>query len=351
MADAERPYLLDHLPPGFLEARARELHRVLPGPTLIELAGRREPPLFVSLLLHGNEDVGLRAVQELLRTHRLDRLPRSLALFVGNVAAAAAGVRRLPDQPDYNRIWPGGGPGITPVHRMAAWVVERMAARGVFASADLHNNTGRNPHYACVNRLEPAFLRLALLFSRIVVHFTRPRGVQSMAFAPLCPAVTVECGRVGDGAGLRRAVAFLEACLHLAEIPARPVSPEEIDLYHTVARVRVRPGARIAFGTGPDPEADLVLVPDIDRLNFSELPAGTVLGWARAPEVLVVENDDGERLERACLGVAPDGTVLVRCHVVPSMFTRDVRVIHQDCLGYLMERLPLPEPVRAAGAG
>ncbi len=342
--DPERPFLLERLPAGFLDASPRELHRLLPGPTLIELPGRREPPLFVSLLLHGNEDVGLRAVQALLGAHRPGRLPRALVLFVGNVAAASAGVRRLPGQPDYNRIWPGGGPGITPVHRMAAWIVERMAARGVFASVDLHNNTGRNPHYACVNRLEPAHLNLALLFSRTVVHFTRPRGVQSMAFAPLCPAVTVECGRVGDGAGVRRAARFLEACLHLAEVPSRPPRPEEIDLYHTVARLRVREGARIAFGTGPDAAVDLVLVPDLDRLNFSELPPGTVLGWARDPDVLQVEDADGVRARRPCLEVAADGALTVRCAVVPAMLTRDLRVIRQDCLGYLMARLPLPAP-------
>jgi len=29
--------------------------------------------------------------------------------------------------------------------------------------------------------------------------------------------------------------------------------------------------------------------------------------------------------------------------LMPSMFTLDERVIRQDCLGYLMERYPLPE--------
>jgi hypothetical protein len=29
--------------------------------------------------------------------------------------------------------------------------------------------------------------------------------------------------------------------------------------------------------------------------------------------------------------------------LMPSMFTLDERVIRQDCLGYLMERYPLPD--------
>ena len=77
-------------------------------------------------------------------------------------------------------------------------VVEQMRARGVFASVDIHNNTGINPHYGCVNRLEAPFLHLAALFSRIVVYFKRPLGVQSAAFAQLCPSVTVECGKPGN---------------------------------------------------------------------------------------------------------------------------------------------------------
>ncbi|MEF8708105.1 MAG: hypothetical protein V5B38_04155 [Candidatus Accumulibacter propinquus] len=43
------------------------------------------------------------------------------------------------------------------VHRM-------MQARGVFASIDMHNNTGINPHYCVVNRLDQAVLHLACCF-------------------------------------------------------------------------------------------------------------------------------------------------------------------------------------------
>lgn len=51
--------VVDRLPDGLLQARATDLARVLGGPTLIHLPGIRPEPLFVSILLHGNEDVGL----------------------------------------------------------------------------------------------------------------------------------------------------------------------------------------------------------------------------------------------------------------------------------------------------
>ena len=57
---------LDHIPAGFLEASAGGLHQVLPGPTLIHLPGRKPDPLFVSVLLHGNEYTGLKAIQNVL---------------------------------------------------------------------------------------------------------------------------------------------------------------------------------------------------------------------------------------------------------------------------------------------
>jgi hypothetical protein len=84
---------LDHLPPGLLEAESDALHRLLGGPTLIHLPGGRQPPLFVSVLLHGNETVGWDALRGLLseRIARFGepRLPRALSFVIGNVAAAA----------------------------------------------------------------------------------------------------------------------------------------------------------------------------------------------------------------------------------------------------------------------
>jgi len=47
---------LTQVPEALYEAEATELHSILGGPTLIHLAGRRPEPLFLSVLLHGNEN-------------------------------------------------------------------------------------------------------------------------------------------------------------------------------------------------------------------------------------------------------------------------------------------------------
>ena len=332
---------LDHLPEGFMQARATELYSILSGPTLIHLPGRRPEPLFVSILLHGNEDTGLLALQSLLHKYANQPLPRALSVFVGNVAAARHGLRRLDTQPDYNRVWPGAPDAPGGEHRLMQTVIDRMAARGVFASIDLHNNTGLNPHYACVNRLQHRFLHLALLFSRTVVYFTQPAGVQSAAFAALCPAVTVECGKPGSASGVEHAAAFVEAALHLSGFPAHPVLHQDVDLFHTVATVKIPEALKFSVGaSGPG----LSLVADIDHYNFRELPAGTLLGhYAAGPGVPVdvTDNDGKQRAERYF--EVKNSQLLTRRPVMPAMLTRDERVIRQDCLCYLMERIDMAQ--------
>lgn len=330
---------IDFVPEGLLDADAQHLHEVLTGPTLVHLPGRRAAPLFVSALLHGNEDVGLQAMQRVLRAWADAPLPRALSLFVGNVAAARRHVRHLDGEPDWNRVWPGTPEPGRPEALVMRQVRDAMARRGVFASIDLHNNTGLNPHYGCVNRLDAPFLQLASLFSRTVVFFRQPLGVQSAAFAPLCPAVTCECGRSGDAAGVDRAAAFVEACLHLDAIPSQPVRPGDVHLFHTVATVKVPADLAMSFDGSA---ADIAFVDAIDHFNFCELAEGTP--WARIRDggTLVALDDAGVDVTARHF-IGDGGLLRLARPAMPAMLTRDERVVRQDCLCYLMERLPLPE--------
>ena len=341
-----RLHEFDQLPDGLLELNSAELGNRLPGPTLIHLAGERAAPLFVSVLMHGNEPVGWDAVRLWLGEQRARhgglRLPRSMSLFIGNVQAAAANARHLPDQPDFNRVWPGTELPDSPAHALMRQVVDRMAERGVFASIDLHNNTGTNPHYACVNLVDSRYLHLARLFSRIVVYFIRPRGVQSQAMAGLCPAVTLECGRVGERHGVEHAREFIDACMHLAELPSHGLPPQDIDLFHTVAQVKVPD--EVSFGFPPH-EGQLVLSPELERFNFRELSPGTAFARARSDARLAVRDEHGREVTDHYF-MHEDGELRLRQAVMPSMLTADAAVIRQDCLCYLMERYDHRVPPR-----
>jgi hypothetical protein len=327
----------DQLPKGLLERDATRLHEVLSGPTLIHLAGQKPETLFVSVLLHGNESTGWEAARQLLNKYNHKTLPRSLCLFIGNVVAARQGQRHLADQPDYNRIWKNDGD--SPEYRMAQQVIQEVSKLNLFAAVDIHNNTGKNPHYACINRLDQSYLHLATLFGRTVVYFIKPDTVMSMAMAPLCPAVTVECGQPGMPQGVVHVLDYLDACLHLSEFPVHPVTPHDLDLFHTVATVNVSPELNVGFGNDND---DISLLPDIDRFNFNELPAGTAFGQVRSPGMQPFTVRDEQNRDVTARFFEINGHwIQTRAPVMPSMLTLDLEIIKQDCFCYLMERFPL----------
>ena len=83
------------------------------------------------------------------------------------------------------------------------------------------------------------------------------------AMAALGPSVTLECGKVGQEHGVDHAIDYLDACLHLSEIPAHAVASHDIDLYHTVAVVRVPPTVDFSF----DGPAMIQFSRNLDSLN------------------------------------------------------------------------------------
>ena len=325
--------IISALPDGFLNTDARDLHRILDGPTLIHLSGRRSPALFVSILLHGNEDSGFVGIQQVLREHAERELPRAMSLLIGNVEAAKHNVRRLNGQPDYNRVWPGTKRHAgTPEATVMADVHRHVAQRGLFACIDIHNNTGLNPHYSVVNRIDDATLQLALLFSRTVVIFDGLAGTQTNAFAALCPAITIECGLPGITANAQAAARLVTAALHMSEFPVHRVRSQDIDLYRSIARVKVRDGISLDFGEEP---ADINFDPALELMNFQSLQAGTVFAHTRHPSPIEVR--DGSDIDVTDQWFSSDhGTLTLIRPAMPAMLTQDKLVVRQDCLCYLM---------------
>lgn len=324
---------LAEVPAGLAACTPDRLEALLGGPALIEVPGRRDPPVFVSVLLHGNEVSGWNALRRLLRHDA--PLPRSVLLFVGNVRAAAAGVRTLPGQQDFNRIWRGatGDEG-----RLAGELLDALAARPLFAAVDLHNNTGHNPYYGIVTELAPAHLGLAYLFGDKAVYVREPDTVLTRALTPHCPAVAVELGPIGDARCDERAYEFLKRVLALDAIPA--ADTKALKLFRTRVRVHVADEVEFAFA-GEDRRAPLVLTGGVEGVNFHELPAGTEFGaTASSPGDVLRVLDVNHRDVTDQFFVQERGRLRLRQAVVPAMYTTDPLVIRQDCLCYFMERLP-----------
>jgi hypothetical protein len=324
-------------PDVLFDVPASDLWRHLGGPSLFHIPGRQSAPLFVTVLLHGNEDTGWRAIQQVLRQHRRGMLPRSLLLFVGNIAAARANVRILPRQEDYNRCWPGTLNRDAPLAKLLRDVVEIVRCEAPFASIDIHNNTGHNPHYACVTRLKEPHFQLARLFGRTVVYFTKPLGTQSAALATICPAVTVECGRAGTVPGVSHAAEFVDAALALSHFPDHPVPAGDLDLMRTFAIIKVPPDASFSYDGA---ESDFRFRADLDQLNFSELEAGTAFGTVDGngtQHLDVVPGFESAPVEPYF--EYPRGEIRLAQRAIPAMLTLDPNAVRLDCLGYLMHRI------------
>jgi hypothetical protein len=335
---------LDHIPNRLLDSESSELHEHLAGPTLIHLPGRAPEPLFITALAHGNEDTGWVAARDLLRQHDGRALPRALSLFIGNVAAASRNKRLLDGQLDLNRVWIDTPENRdTPERAVARRVEEIMKAKLAFAAIDIHNNTGHNPHYACVGKAEWSHLRLAALFSRRTLLFHMPKGVQTLTFMDHCPSTTIECGLPGQPFGAEHALDFLNACLRLREIPNRPLPPEDLDLYRSVAIAKVPDD--VTFSLGFDATKHLSFVRNLDELNFSELPAGTKLADVNdhTKARLEITDEEGRDVTKRFVRVSATEIVTAK-QVIPAMLTCKPEIIRQDCLGYLMEPVSLDDP-------
>ncbi|NNC54698.1 MAG: peptidase M14, partial [Pseudomonadales bacterium] len=143
---------------------------------------------------------------------------------------------------------------------------------------------------------------------------------------------------VGESRGVEHAEEFIEACLHLSEHPAQDIAARDIDLFHTTGVVHTIDGLQFAYDANA---RDLQLYKEIEYYNFRELPAGTAFGCVKNNVLpFMVKNEAGEDVSATYFALR-DGEVVTTRALMPSMLTRDVSIIEQDCFCYLMERYPL----------
>ena len=324
--------IIENYPEELLTINIQEIHNLFNEPTLIHLKGEKSDPLFLSTLLHGNETTSFIVLQKILQKYKNQALPRDLIIFIGNTSAASEGMRHFPDQPDYNRIWEEGD---TAEHKVAAEVIDYAKKQNLFASIDIHNNTGINPLYGCINSLDREFLNLASYFGNHTVYFTEPHNVQSMAFSKFCTSITIEAGLPGEEKGVIAAFNFVDKALHLDEL-IRSEERNVTEVFHTIGRIKVAKKATVDFLNTKDSTSDFSIVPTIDAKNFEIIKKNTSLGFTKDLSLFKVEDNKGQDITTDFFKVE-DGELLTNRIFIPSMFTKDVYVMKEDCLGYIME--------------
>lgn len=316
-------------------------------PTVFRIPGRdRTRTRAVTGLIHGNEPSGLRAIHALLRDET--RPAVDVVCAVGAVEAARAppalSQRMLPGRRDLNRCfrppWDGTDGAI------ARSLLSILNDARPEALVDLHNNSGHNPPYAIVTRLDDARAGLVSLFADRLITSELRLGSLMEALAPSLPVATVECGRAGTADADRVAREGLRRYVSLDALP-RGEGPAKLTLYGDAVRVTLRPGTRVSFAGAPRSDVDLTLDVDVDRHNFSRLPAGTRIGWIAQSAVwpLVACDETGHDVAHA-LFESHGGALVTAREVIPVMMTTDPLAAATDCLFYVVRELRLTDSTR-----
>ena len=309
-----------------LECSATQLAEVLSGPTLFDLGKPNLDPLFVSVLLHGNETSGWEAVRTLFSTHPELCQTSSMLVFVGNVLAAQKGVRKLDDQPDYNRVWNGGS---ALENRLTENVVSFVRSKNPWCAIDIHNNSGPNPHYSVITDLNSSTLSLASSFSTLAILAEQPPGTLTRAFSNFCTSIAIETGIPTDPDSVVRASALIEQLLRTGRLTDR--SPEFLQIFDNHIRVTVEPGRVSQDHTFP------VLNPELDAFNFKNLPAGSLICNLKDHSVGIRANDAEQQDVTEDYFIIERSEVRLRKDVIMSMYTRDPLIATQDCICYFLK--------------
>jgi hypothetical protein len=310
----------------------------LGGPTLLRLAGcDRSRVRGVATLLHGNEPSGLRALHAFVRRGETPAV--DLVCFVGAVDAARRPpgftARMLPGARDLNRCFTP--PFLGPEGELAGEALRLLREAGCEALIDLHNNTGHNPAYGVATVADAARINLTALFGERLIASDLRLGTLTEATSGDFPSVTIECGRAGDPASDRAALAGLARYAAMEALETRRVQATHVTILEDPVRVCARPEVRLAFASEPVAGADLTLTDDLDRHNFELLLPGVPVGWVargrRWP--LEARGADGVEVSREWF-VLRDQLLETRRAAVPIMMTVDVAVAKSDCLFYLV---------------
>ncbi|HEY9129202.1 MAG TPA: M14 family metallopeptidase [Sulfurovum sp.] len=330
--------LLYDLPDAFLDISYRDIKKIFDKPTLIHLKGQKDPALFISIMLHGNEYSGLQIMQEILKKYKETQgyaLPRSIWLFIGNIEAASQGLRRLDNELDFNRAWPGTLEPDAPTAQLIAKVMDKITEDELFAALDLHNNTGKNPPYGCISVVNEKNKYLSSFFNHIAMVFHTPKGVSTMAFDDICPAITLECSTPGNSLGIEKAVALIDDLMHMDHFPNKPLPSHDLQLVHNNAVLKIAKNVNFGF-EDENGNFDLTLVSNFDRHNFTRLETSEVFAHTTLEKPLIATSDDGRDVTDELIQIL-NGAISLKRPLMPAMITLDKRIIVQDCLCYLLE--------------
>lgn len=330
--------VLNGLPDEFFTTHPTQLYKIFAGPTLVHLDFGHEQTIFISIMLHGNEHSGYYAIRDFLSSYKLSQKSpsKNISLLIGNVLAAKESARYLDGQKDFNRIWSDGD---SEEERWAQKIYQEMASKNLFATVDLHNNTGKNPEYSAISNLESNTLRLASLFDGDILYFTDPKEVFTNYFSTLSPTLTVEAGRSGEEKGIQKIIELLTKIFDLEsfeELGLKETILKNKKIFESFGKIKIPQNASISFDGHM---ADFIFDPNIENLNFNQILPGKIFGKSNNIDQHLLVFDSSNQLIGNSFFKYVGNEIITIEPFFPAMITTNAKIVHQDCLCYLLKAI------------
>ena len=311
--------------PAILDLPAERLHEAFSGPTLIDLSKPDQQPLFVAVLLHGNEISGWDAVRFQLKEQSVAALP-SMYLFIGNIEAAKFNRRHLNGQLDFNRVWSGENFDKT---NWAQEVMEEIIPKRPWFMLDIHNTTAPNPHHSVISDTRDKTLSAAREFSDIAVYAHQPHGFLSRRCSEFTTSITIEVGMPTDDTSTQRAQSFLKRVVTQGSFPSRDST--DLRIFRSKIRVVLEDAAKMNEQQVPR------FASSLRSLNFERVARGTKFATLKPSSGrLIAFDEEMNDVTDTYLDINGDA-ISLRNDVVMSMYTEDPRIALQDCVCYFLE--------------
>lgn len=320
--------ILNKLPEKLYDSAPDELEKLFESPVLIHLNGENSNPILFSCLMHGNETTGFLALQRILNKYRNKSLPRSVSIFIGNIKAASKGLRQLPDEGDFNRIWKEDNP-----LAMEMWnEIERLQPEAVI---DLHNNSGNNPLYCVLVNKQSEALNLGRLFCDNILIFPQIQGTFEYFWHDKYPSITLEAGIPEDKNNIEIVFNYIDSLLNIQSIKNHKFddSSEKLKIYKHLGTLRIPAECTVGY-TGEN--SDFTINQNLDENNLKTVEAETI--FFKSPSNITPYFTDpyGKDIFDEYF-LLKNGEIITKKRMIPTMITTNLRIVKSDCLCYMME--------------
>lgn len=318
--------------------------QILGGPSCIFLDGEdsRRTRAFVTLL-HGNEPSGTRALFHWLKSGR--RPAVNVVCIVASVTAARQAPlfshRMLPGARDLNRCF--RPPFVDEQGRLAEEILEILHMHHPEAVIDMHNTSGSGPAFGVCTHMDRQHDALVSIFTNRLIVSNLALGALMDISEHTYPTVTVEVGGRLDELAQRVATAGLARYLTQEHVLALEHVEHALELLLDPIRLELNPGVSLTYAGSAAPDADITLLPDIERHNFGTVNSELALGWARGEaRRLFTARDAGGRCAVARLVRIEEGVLYPAQELKLFMVTSNPDIAQTDCLFYAVTSAAAP---------